>query len=476
MAGEIEQADIRALTHVLGHDEQGLFGRNTIGSIIAPRSLNIIAAIGDSTVEQMHLDSGVYRNRSAYNHFFIGNALAGNPVARAYNFGKSGERTDQTLARLSAALATDAGVLYISEGINSIAQAPYTHAVSGATVAADQVGAQAFADTLTKVDAALAKGMRVIVVLCHGAANYTAAQIKQLVIYNAALRRLAELRPNVWLLDAPSILHDPSTTPNSLAFRTGYMRTGEATLVHESATGAYFVGKLFAGVLRNILRLLPRNSVDGSNQRVNGLQLVNNPLFNATSGNAGTMGAGGSLASGTSALPFEWNFRRVSGDSTTTFTVGVEPNAEGNGNDVVITYNVTTAGGGVRINQDLAGTSPNGDYWPPGTMLQAFGKTTVIAGATGLASVQPMIEMNGTLNGVSTTQVTHALLNDTSHGLYPSTEGFSMDHASEVLTVPAYSARAYLSFRALELVCATAGTGTVRVNMPQLAVRSTLIM
>ncbi|TCM57766.1 GDSL-like lipase/acylhydrolase family protein [Rhizobium sp. PP-F2F-G48] len=474
MAGEIELSDIRTLTHVLGHDAQGLFGRAPIGKIAAPRSFNIVAALGDSTVQQMHLDSTV-RNRATYNHFFIGNALSGNRIARAYNFGVSGERTDQTLARLPAALATDAGVLYISEGVNSIAQAPYTHAVSGLTVSAATVGASAFADTQTKVDAALALGLRVIVVLCHGATNYTAAQIKQLVIYNAALRRLAELRQNVWLLDAPAILHDPATSPTSLVFRTGYMRLGEATIVHEATTGAYFVGKAFARILSEVMRLLPRNSVDGSNQRVNGQQLMNNPFFNATTGNAGTLGAGGSLAAGTSAVPREWLFNRASGDTTTTFTVGVEPNADGNGNDVVITYNVTTAGGGVRVVQDLAGTSPNGDYWVPDTVLQGFSKISVAAGSTGIASVQTSVDMNGTLNGTSTTLTTHALLGDLASGLLPSTEGYAFEHATEQIQVPAYSARAYLSFRALNLLCGAPGTGTVRLNMPQLNVISTLV-
>ncbi|KQR67858.1 SGNH/GDSL hydrolase family protein [Rhizobium sp. Leaf341] len=451
-----------------------IFGNR--GAASRRRSFNVIASIGDSTVAQQYLDTNFARNRSVYNHFFVGNALAGNRIARNYCFGVSGERTDQTLARLQAALDTGAGVLYISEGINSIAQAPYTHAVSGQTVPAATVGASAFADTLTKVDAALALGMRVIVVLCHGAANYSAAQIKQLVIYNAALRRMAELRPNVWLLDAPAILHDPTSSPNALVFRTGYMRTGEATLVHESTLGAYFVGKAFAKVLAEVMRLLPRSAVDGGNQRVNGQQLLLNPLFNATSGNAGAIiGAGGSLASGTTAVPFEWYVARAAGDSTTTFTIGVEPNAEGNGNDVVITYNVTTVGGGVRLYQDLAGTSPNGDYWTPGVTLQGFGKTTTVSGSVGLAFVQPRIEMNGTLGGVGTTLFTHSLLGDTASGLLPSTEGYAFEHATELLQVPAYTARAYLSFRALDLVCGTPGTGTVRVNMPQMSVISSLI-
>ncbi|KQR73277.1 SGNH/GDSL hydrolase family protein [Rhizobium sp. Leaf341] len=474
MAGEIELSDIRTLTHVLGHDAQGLFGRAPIGRIAAPRSFNIIAALGDSTVQQMHLDAAATRNRAVYNHFFVGNALSGNRIARAYNFGISGERTDQTLARLSAALATDAGVLYISEGINSFAQAPYTHAVTGQTVPAATVGASAFADTLAKVDAALALGLRVIVVLCHGAANFTAAMIKQLVIYNAALRRMAELRPNVWLLDSPAILHDPATSPTSIVFRTGYMRSGEATVVHEATTGAYFVGKAFARILGEVMRLLPRNTVDGTNQRANGQQLANNPFFNAAAGNAGLLGAGGSLAAGTAAVPREWLFNRLNGDTTTSFTVGVEPNADGNGNDVVITYTVTTAGGGVRIDQDLAGTSPNGDYWMPGTVLQGFSRISVAAGSTGIASVQTSLDMNGTLGGNSTTLTTHALLGDLASGLLPSTEGYVFEHATEQIQVPAYSARAYLSFRALNLLCGTPGTGTVRINMPQLTVISTV--
>jgi len=444
------------------------------GTGSATRSSNVVAGIGDSTVDQMTADTPK-RNFSAYNHVPVGNALAENRIARLLNFGKSGDRTDQTLARLPAALASGAGVLYISEGINSFAQAPYVHAVTGLTISAAEVGASAFADTLQKIDAGLALGMSVIVALCHGAENYTAAQIKQMVIYNAAIRRAAEVRPNVWILDSPAILHDPTTTPNAIVFRTNYMRAGEATRVHEGTLGAYFVGKAFALILREVMRLLPRNNVDGTNQRANGLQLLNNPFFNATTGNAGVLGAGATLAGGTAAAPREWNFNRQSGDTTCNFTVGVEPNAQGNGNDLVIAATATVPGTGVRVSQDLAGTPPNGDFWMPGAVLQGFSKIAVISGATGLASVNTQIEMNGTLDGVSTTQTTHALLGDVPSGLFPSTEGFNFDLMTEQMLVPAYSARAYLSFKALNLVFGTAGSATVRVNMPQMSVLSTLV-
>jgi hypothetical protein len=476
MAGELDLQTLRTLTHFLGHDATGLAGRMPIGRAMTPRSFNTWVGLGDSTIEQLHLDTPVFRNRSAYNHYNVANALSGNRVTRCFNFGKSGERTDQVLARLDAALATGAGVLLISEAINNFGQAPYVHAVTGVTVSALESGAAAFADTLKKVDAALDLGMRVVVALCHGSSNFTAAMIKQLVIYNAALRRMAELRPNVWLIDAPSVLHDPTTSQAAIVFRTNYMRSGEGAFTHEAMLGSFYVGKLMAKVMPEIVpRVIPRNSVDGSNQRTNGMQLANNPLLTATSGSAGIIQTGGALASGTTVIPFEWLFRRVTGDTTTTFTLGVEPNPDGNGNDAVIDYNVTTAGGGVRMTQDLAGTGLPGDAWLPGTIVQGFGKITVMPGSTGLASAQTQIEMSGTLDGATVTQVTHSLLNDLTHGVYPSTEGFSLDLATEPLLVPSYSARAYLSFRALELVCATPGTGRVRVNMPHLAVLSPLV-
>ena len=65
MAGEIEALNLITPTHVVAHNASGIAGRATIGSVIAPRSFNIVAAIGDSTVEQIHLDSGIFRNRSA---------------------------------------------------------------------------------------------------------------------------------------------------------------------------------------------------------------------------------------------------------------------------------------------------------------------------------------------------------------------------------------------------------------------------
>jgi len=474
MSGEIELADQRTLTHLIGHDSAGLFGRMAVGAAATPRSFNRIAVIGDSTAEQIHLDSA-RRNRSAYNHFFVGNALAGNPLSLTGNFGVSGERTDQTLARLTAALATGAGTLYISEGINNFAQAPYTHAISGQSIAVAQAGSQAFADTLTKIDAALALGLRVIVALCHGASNFGSAQIGQMFVYNNALRRAAELRPNLWLLDTPSVLHDPAATSSALTFRTGYLRSGESTLAHESVLGAYFVAKEFAKILLDVMRPIPRNKAVRANQRSadNRVQLLLNPLFNATAGTSGVLGAGGALASGVSAVPFEWSFARNSGDTTTTFTVGVEANAKGYGNDLVIAYNVSVAGGGVRVFQDLTGA--NADYWLAGDVLQGFATTAVDAGATGLAAARPYVEINGTISGVNATITSTGAMSDTSHGVFPATEGFTLEDATEPITVPTYSSKGYLSFKALGITCAEAGVGTVRLSMPQLLVRSTLV-
>lgn len=472
MTGEIESAELRTLTHLIGHDAAGLFGRAPLGACLAPRSPNLMAVIGDSTAEQIHLDSQ-RRNRAAYNHVFLGAAMAGNRLILTGNFGKSGERTDQTASRLAAALASGAGALYISEGMNNFSQAPYTHAVSGAVVTLAQAGAQAFADTLAKIDAALALGLKVIVALCAGASNFSAAMIGQMWIYNQALRRAAELRPNLWLLDMPAVLHDPTSTPASLAFRAGYLHTGDAVLAHESVTGAYHAAKAFAEILRDVMRPLPRSRVSRSNQRTgdNRLQLALNPLFNATSGAAGVLGAGGSLASGTTAVPYEWTVARNSGDTTTSFQVGVESNAEG-GNDLVIGYSVSTAGGGVRVYQDLAGSSA---YWQAGDVLQGFSTVTVASGSTGLACARPYVEINGATAGVGATIMASGAMSDAAHGVFPSTESFVLEDATEPIAVPAYDSKGYLSFKALGLICATPGSGTVRLRMPHLDVRSTLI-
>ncbi|MDH6266892.1 lysophospholipase L1-like esterase [Rhizobium sp. SG_E_25_P2] len=472
MTGEIETADLRALTHLIGHDAGGLFGRAPIGACLAPRSPNLLAVIGDSTAEQIHLDSQ-RRNRSAYNHVFLGAAMAGCRVILTGNFGKSGERTDQTAARLSAALASGAGTLYISESINNFSQAPYTHAVSGAVVTLAETGAQAFVDTLAKIDAALASGLKVIVALCGGASNFSAAMIGQMWIYNQALRRAAELRPNLWLLDMPALLHDAASTPDTLAFRSGYLHSGDTVLAHESVTGAYFVAKAFADILRDVMRPLPRSHISRANQRSadNRLQLALNPLFNAMSGNAGVLGAGGSLAAGTSAMPYEWTAARNSGDTTTAFQLGVEANADG-GNDLVIAYSVSVAGGGVRVYQDLAGSS---SFWQAGDVLQGFATVAVASGSTGLACARPYIEINGVSGGVSTTIMASGAMSDTAHGVFPSTESFVLEDATEPIAVPVYDTKGYLSFKALGLTCAAPGSGVVRLSMPHLDVRSALI-
>jgi hypothetical protein len=271
----------------------------------------------------------------------------------------------------------------------------------------------------------------------------------------------------------PAVLHDPASTPDTLAFRSGYLHTGDAVLAHEGVTGAYFVAKAFAAILREIMRPLPRSFVSRANQRTadNRLQLALNPLFNATTGNAGVLGAGGSLAAGTTSVPYEWTVARNSGDTTTSFQVGVEANAEG-GNDLVIGYNVSVAGGGVRVYQDLAGSSA---YWLAGDVLQGFATVAVAAGSTGLACARPYIEINGVTGGVSATIMASGAMSDTAHGVFPSSESFVLEDATEPITAPAYDTKGYLSFKALGLTCATPGSGTVRLRMPHLDVRSTLI-
>src|SRR5438874_13044914 len=93
---------------------------------------NTVVALGDSRVAQTHADPS-FLNKTAYNHFSMGNALAGNRALMVMNLGNSGDRTDQVLARLRTALTCGAYWMYIHCGVNDIAQNYPTAGTAGVT-------------------------------------------------------------------------------------------------------------------------------------------------------------------------------------------------------------------------------------------------------------------------------------------------------------------------------------------------------
>lgn len=428
-------------------------------------SYNNVACIGDSMVEQIHFDAARI-NTSAYNQFNMANAFSGQRALLVYNGGLSGQRSDQTLARMDQVLASGAGTLYIFEGVNDIGLAPYTDVNTGLTVAALDAGKTAAYNTIKKAQAALARGMRVIICGTPGTTGFSALMIGQCNVYNSMLRRYAERTRDVWFFDTASVLHNPLTAALGLvAFRANYMRTGEAggVLTHEGTLGAYFAGKELAKIFKEVMPSISRFGVSNSFQYSTDQrgQLLPNPAFTGT---AGTVGTGG-----TGTMPDSWTCARISGDTTTTFTTSIEARTDGNGNDVRVDYNASVAGAGLRM-QLIGAFSYSSVAWLANDEYQMLSQIDVASGCVNLASIGANTESSDTL---FVTQSWDLLGTASSgHGALPSTEAFSLDSATKELVVPPHSINgSYLQPRPFYALFAGAGTGTFRVHAPRLEIK-----
>jgi lysophospholipase L1-like esterase len=407
------------------------------------RSLNLWAALGDSRVEQIHADttngSGPKLRRTTYNHANIGNALAGNRV-RFLNFGVSGDRTDQVLARLPAAIASGAGVLYIHCGVNNIGLAPYTRADNGVQVTTANVGAVTLADITTMVNAGLAAGMVVVVTGDPGGTGITGGALNQLTILNTGLRALARTQRNVIYFDLPSVVRDPLGNLGGLTFRSGYYLVEGGIQTHEATPGAVAGGKLFASLIKELVPALNQHFVDATENATTS-QLFYNPTLVQVDNN----------------FPVGYAIQKTAGAGGATWTTSVAARADGRGNELTVNYTFASAGDSLRVFQDAPGGSV-----VAGDTLQIFSEYTVVAGSTGLAAVFPNIEAN--LNtGVF---VTSGCASDAVHGAIPTTSDLVIQDATERMTVPAFASLNYISADAMRLVASGPGSGTVRLLMP----------
>jgi len=158
-------------------------------SVLPHRRLShVVTALGDSRVAAVYADLN-QRIYSGYSPLNWANALSDQRMVIGTTFGVSGDRTDQALARLSAAIATGAGTLYIQCGLNDIAQQYPTAGTSGATAAAN---------IMVMAEAARAVGMLVVIEIEVGSsAMNTAALVGQVVELNERLYEYAERTPGV---------------------------------------------------------------------------------------------------------------------------------------------------------------------------------------------------------------------------------------------------------------------------------------
>jgi lysophospholipase L1-like esterase len=410
-----------------------------LGRLGVPTNLrrhpNTVVALGDSRAAQIHAD-GIFKNKSGYNHFSMGNALAGNRAILLRNFGNSGDRSDQILTRLKPAIDTGAYVLYIIAGVNDIAQNYPTATTSGVT---------AFANIKLMIDAGVDNGMLPLVVLEPGANNMTPAQIGQLIILQELLREYAETCPHIVLFDLPAAIYNMAATSTSALALLGTIDG-----VHEGSLGGYLGGKAFAQILMAIMPPRPhgfRSAVE--TQSISPFNLTVNPMF--TGLDTGTVGTGltGKIATGF--------VGSRSGGGTAVASVAASSDGSGLW-EQVLQCTFAAAGDEVNVHQDI----PT-NLWNAGDILQSHAEVVVDAGSVNLCNAYLYLQANGTIGGtqVATTSM-DGYVNGTQHGA-TTTEGFRLNYSTEKLIVPNYDVKSWVTAH-VKVVGAGVGSATVRVR------------
>lgn len=332
-----------------------------IGVLPHRRLPHVVAPLGDSRAAAVYVDSA-QRGYTANSALNWANAYLGQRMVVGQGFGKSGDRTDQVLARLPAAIASGAGLLYILVGLNDISQNFPSATTSGAS---------AFANVRTMIDAGRAAGMIVVVEAEVGANNLNATQVGQLHDFNAQLFEYAERMPGVHVHDARPVVMHPGYADNALQFRPDHSYDG----VHLNGRGSSYAGESLAVLLATLVpprigvAINNRSALVGNGRR----QLLLNPVFaTATGGSIGT-GASGTVPAGFGGV--------VSGGGATA-TYATQADADGLGNNVVIDASFTAAGSQVRLFQDV----PSAHY-QPGDVVQGVAVIDVQGTPTGLAAL-----------------------------------------------------------------------------------------
>jgi len=350
-----------------------------------------MTALGDSRVAIIYLDPS-RRNRCCRSPVNVANSLLGHRITIGDTFGVSGDRTDQMLARLPAAIATGAGLLYVQGGINNIGQVAsgsptytYNHAVTGETVTIDTVAAVAMRDLKQIADTALRAGMAIIIENEVGGSTLTSSEkLAALNNLRAMIADYGERTPGVLVHDAyPVVMQPGAATPT---FKAGYSYDG----VHLNGRGAFWHAKSLATLLERLVAprsVLSRGVLDvPANGR---RQLLANHLF--------MTGTGGTAGNGMSGdVPANWTAAMGANVGSATLSSVANSDGVGNGLQAAITYN---AAGAYTLSQTLAGTSA-GAYHAnlrPGDEVEGFALVEVLGGAASLATIH--MELNGSTAG-----------------------------------------------------------------------------
>lgn len=316
---------------------------------------NRVTVIGDSFARAQYTD-GAHRQRNAQSFLTWWSDLMGGQIDWAGSFGASGERTDEWLDRLPAAIADPSDMLVITTPVNDIAQG--------------RTGAAAFANVRKIVDAARAAGKLPVVVGCIGAASFSAAQIGERDGYNAKIKAYLDGR-GVYV-DAPSVVLDGYAPGAPVVFKPGYNFApgGTPDGVHLSIAGSAALGRAMAAL--PAFRQLRVRAWPAAMAGAGATQLVGNPVFASKSG--GTTLPGGFTSTAGTTAPLGYALTRSGGAAV---SEQISFAAKGNGQVLTrtIAFNAPPATASSRLSYSLmsAGLTSGRGY-------RAFARVHVPAG------------------------------------------------------------------------------------------------
>lgn len=289
-----------------------------------------IAAIGDSRVKALYQDgpTSPQISTSAMSPLNWANALLGQRFMIGDHWGVSAETTTQMLARIDAAVASGAGILYIQGGVNDYS--------GGAAVPS------VVANIITMAEKGRAANMIVVIEAEVGSTSLNPAAVAKLPEHNRLLRQYSDVTPGVFVHDARPVMLSKSAASNTVGFNATYAYD----VTHANGRGSYQWGKSLAVLLGPLVA--PRSSplinnpvdADPANGR---WQLATNPTF--------ITATGGTLANNaTGAAPSSWS----AGPESAGATCAVSMEANAIGNSTVFDCTFSTAGQLCRMAQGSA--------------------------------------------------------------------------------------------------------------------------
>lgn len=321
-----------------------------LGAVVKDPAL--LALLGDSRAAQAFADINALRNLSAGNPLTWANAYCGHRAKLTGNFGLSGDRSDQALARLTSALQSGAGTLGIIMGVNDLTAAGgagFTSTagpMSGQTITLTNAASHIFANIQYATQQAFVVGVRYVVIALEAGANILGASaITALNALNALLRAYAPTDPRIILIDLPAAYWDATTSASAIVFKTGYMRD----TTHAAALGSSVAGLLYQTVFESIMpaRSAHRGDIyEATPDAWSASLLTNGDWTTPTGGSAGT----GITAPG--GVPSGWTVDRT-GSATATFSL----ETVGGVKRGVLACTFTAAGEEIRFRQDISLTN-----------------------------------------------------------------------------------------------------------------------